>query len=55
MAKALVSDDRWAAVEPPLPPYRPKPKSGPPPALDHVLMFKILLLQGGVRAVERAL
>ncbi|MCG7350611.1 transposase, partial [Roseomonas mucosa] len=26
MAKPLVSDDLWAAIEPLLPPERPKPK-----------------------------
>jgi hypothetical protein len=31
MARALVPDDLWAAIEPVLPPARPKPKGGRPP------------------------
>jgi transposase len=44
MAKALVSDELWAAVEPLLPPDRPKPKGGRPRAPDRAALAGILFV-----------
>jgi transposase len=44
MAKPLVSDDLWAAVEPLLPPERPKPKGGRPRLPDRAALTGILFV-----------
>lgn len=35
MAKQIVSDERWAVMEPLLPPPKPQPKGGRPPSLPN--------------------
>lgn len=42
MAKPLVSDELWAAIEPLLPPERPKPKGGRPKLPDRAVLGGIL-------------
>ena len=44
MAKPLLPDDLWAAVEPLLPPERPKPKGGRPPVPDRAALTGILFV-----------
>jgi transposase len=44
MAKPLVSDELWAAVEPLLPPERPKPKGGRPRLPDRAALTGILFV-----------
>ena len=49
MAKPLVPDDLWAAIEPLLPPARPKPKGGRPPIPDRAALAGILfVLRSGI-------
>jgi transposase len=49
MARPLVSDDLWAAIEPLLPPRRPKPKGGRPPIPDRAALAVILfVLKSGI-------
>ena len=49
MAKALVSDELWAAVAPLLPPPRPRPKGGRPPVDDRKALTGILfVLKSGI-------
>ena len=40
----LVSDDLWLAIEPLLPPERPKPKGGRPQASDRAALAGILFV-----------
>ncbi|WP_037226055.1 transposase, partial [Roseomonas gilardii] len=42
MAKPLVSDDLWAAIEPLLPPEQPKPKGGRPRLADRAALTGIV-------------
>ena len=44
MAKPLVSDDLWAAIEPLLPAERPKPKGGRPRLPDRAALTGILFV-----------
>ena len=44
MARPLVPDDLWAAVEPLLPPCRPRPKGGRPPISDRAALTGILFV-----------
>ena len=45
----LVPDDLWAAVEPLLPPARPRPKGGRPPVPDRAALTGILfVLKSGI-------
>ena len=44
MAKPLVDDELWAAVEPLLPRQRTKPKGGKPPVDDRVCLTGILFV-----------
>ena len=44
MAKALVTDELWAAVAPLLPPSRPRPKGGCPPVPDRAVLTGILFV-----------
>jgi transposase len=44
MAKPLVTDELWAAVEPLLLPDRPKPKGGRPRASDRAALAGIILV-----------
>ncbi len=44
MAKALVSDDLWAAIAPLLPPEPPKPKGGRPRLPDRAALTGILFV-----------
>ena len=44
MAKPLVSDDLWAAIEPLLPPERPKPKGGRPRLADRAALTGIVFV-----------
>src|SRR5687767_15335682 len=44
MARPLVPDDLWAAVEPLLPPARPKPKGGRPPIPDRAALAGIIFV-----------
>ena len=44
MARPLVPDDLWAAVEPLLPPSRPRPKGGRPPISDRAALTGILFV-----------
>ena len=44
MARVLVPDDLWAAVEPLLPPARPRPKGGRPPVPDRAALTGILFV-----------
>jgi transposase len=49
MARPLVPDDLWAAVEPLLPPARPKPKGGRPPISDRAALIGIIfVLKSGI-------
>ncbi len=49
MARPLVPDDLWAAVEPLLPPARPKPKGGRPPIPDRAALAGIIfVLKSGI-------
>jgi transposase len=49
MARPLVPDDLWAAIEPLLPPPRPKPKGGRPPIPDRAALAGILfVLKSGI-------
>jgi transposase len=49
MAKPLVTDELWAALEPLLPPNRPKPKGGRPRASDRAaLAGMIFVLRTGI-------
>ena len=50
MARPLVPDDLWAAVEPLLPPARPRPKGGRPPVPDRAALTGIVfVLKTGIR------
>jgi transposase len=50
MAKPLVTDELWAAIEPLLPPERPKPKGGRPPVPDRKALTGILfVLKTGIQ------
>ena len=44
MAKPLVDDELWAAVEPLLPSREPRPKGGKPPTDDRVCLAGILFV-----------
>ena len=44
MAKPLVTDELWAAVEPLLPKYEPRPTGGKPPVADRVCLAGILFV-----------
>ncbi|NGM24188.1 transposase, partial [Roseomonas stagni] len=44
MARPRVSDDLWAAVEPLLPPERPKPMAGRPRLPDRAALTGILFV-----------
>jgi transposase len=44
MARPLVPDDLWAAIEPLLPPARPRPKGGRPPVPDRAALTGILFV-----------
>jgi transposase len=44
VAKPLVDDELWAAVEPLLPRHEPRPKGGKPPADDRVCLTGILFV-----------
>ena len=44
VAKPLVDDELWAAVEPLLPRHRPRPKGGKPPVEDRVCVAGILFV-----------
>ena len=49
MAKPLVPDDLWAAIEPLLPPERPKPKGGRPRLADRAaLTGSLFVLRSGL-------
>jgi transposase len=49
MAKPLVSDDLWNAIEPLLPPERPKPKGGRPRVPDRAALAGIVfVLRSGI-------
>ena len=49
MATPLVSDDRWAIVEPLLPPEPPKPKGGRPRVPDRAALTGIIfVLKSGI-------
>jgi transposase len=49
MSQALVSDERWAVVEPLLPQEPPKPKGGRPRVSDWAVLTGILcVLQSGI-------
>jgi transposase len=49
MARSLVPDDLWAAIEPLLPPRRPKPKGGRPPIPDRAALTGIVfVLRSGI-------
>jgi transposase len=49
MARPLVPDDLWAAIEPLLPPARPKPRGGRPPIPDRAALAGILfVLKSGI-------
>jgi transposase len=49
MARPLVPDDLWAAIEPLLPPARPKPKGGRPPIPARAALTGIVfVLKSGV-------
>jgi transposase len=49
MARPLVPDDLWAAIEPLLPPARPKPKGGRPPIPDRAALAGIIfVLKSGI-------
>jgi transposase len=50
MAAPLVSDDRWALVEPLLPPHPPRPKGGRPPVPDRACVTGIVfVLKTGIQ------
>jgi transposase len=44
MAKPLVPDDLWAAIEPLLPPERPKPRGGRPRLPDRAVLTGIMFI-----------
>lgn len=49
MARFLVPDDLWAAIEPLLPATRPKPKGGRPPIPDRAALTGIIfVLKSGI-------
>ena len=49
MARPLVPDDLWAAIEPLLPPARPKPQGGRPPIPDRAALAGIIfVLKSGI-------
>jgi transposase len=49
MARPLVPDGLWAAIEPLLPPVRPKPKGGRPPIPDRAALTGIVfVLKSGI-------
>lgn len=49
MARFLVPDDLWAAIEPLLPATRPKPKGGRPPIPDRAALAGIIfVLKSGI-------
>jgi transposase len=49
MARPLVSDDLWAAIEPLLPPRLPEPKGGRPPIPDRAALAGIVfVLKSGI-------
>lgn len=49
MARPLVPDDLWAAIQPLLPPARPKPKGGRPPIPDRAALSGIVfVLKSGI-------
>jgi transposase len=49
MAKALVSDELWAEIEPLLPPPKPRPKGGRPPVSNRAALAGILfVLKSGI-------
>jgi transposase len=50
MAKPLLPDELWEAIEPLLPPERPKPKGGRPPVPDRKALTGILfVLKTGIQ------
>jgi transposase len=50
MAKPLVPDELWEAIEPLLPPARPKPKGGRPPVPDRkALTGMLFVLKTGIQ------
>ena len=50
MARPLVPDDLWAAVEPLLPPARPRPKGGRPPIPNRAALTGIVfVLKTGIQ------
>ena len=50
MAKPLLSDDLWDAIEPLLPRHKPSPKGGRPPVSDRVAFNGILfVLKTGIQ------
>jgi transposase len=50
MAKPLVSEELWVAIEPLLPPPRPRPKGGRPPVADRQALTGILfVLKTGIQ------
>ncbi len=52
MAKLLVSDELWAAVEPLLPPPRPRPKGGRAPVSNRAALTGILfVLKSGISGI----
>jgi transposase len=49
MARPLVPHDLWAAIEPLLPPARPRPKGGRPPVPDRAALAGIVfVLRSGI-------
>ena len=44
MAKPIVSDELWTAIEPLLPPQKPRPKGGRPPISDRAVLTGILFV-----------
>jgi transposase len=44
MAKPIVSDELWDAIEPLLPPQKPRPKGGRPPIPDRAVLTGILFV-----------
>lgn len=44
MAKPIVSEELWKAIEPLLPPHKPRPKGGRPPIPDRAVLTGILFV-----------
>lgn len=44
MAKPIVPDELWTAIEPLLPPHKPRPKGGRPPIPDRAVLTGILFV-----------